>query len=298
MPELAEQPPETLQRHLSLPGGPRIGLALSAGGARGLAHVQVLAALDELGLKPARIAGTSMGAVVGASYACGLSGKEIRQHAIDVFRDRREVFARLWRARNGRFGDLLPPSFTSRAQISPERLLHAFLPEAVDGRLEDTKVPLSIVAADFYGWHEVALTAGPIRSAVAASISLPLVLKPVVINKRVMIDGGTCDPLPVELAAHGCDLVIAVDVINGPHGSGVRLPTPYETAFGASQLMMQSIVKAKMAQRPPDILIRPEIAPFRVLDFLKAKEILDATEETKEALKRQLSELLEKAETR
>lgn len=295
MPELAEQPPETIRRHSRLPDGPRIGLALSAGGARGLAHIQVLAAFDELGIRPACIAGTSIGAVIGAAYACGMSAAEIREHATAVFKDRREVLARLWRARNGRFGDLLPPSLTNRAQINPERLLHAFLPEAVDGKIEDLSLPLSIVASDFYGWHEVAMTAGPVRRAVAASIAIPLVLKPVVINKRVMVDGGACDPLPVELAAQQSDVVVAVDVINGPHGRGSHLPTPYETAFGASQLMMQSIVKAKMAIRAPDILIRPDIAPFRVLDFLKAREILTATEATKDALKREIERVLARA---
>ncbi len=296
MPELVEQPPETIERHLRGAGHPRIGLALSAGGARGLAHVQVLAAFDELGIVPSRIAGTSMGAVIGAAYAAGLSAAEIRQHIEESFKDGREVFARLWRARSGKFGDLLPPNVTNRAQVNAERLLHAFLPEKVHGNIEALKLPLAIVASDFYGWHEVAITSGPVRRAVAASMAVPLLVKPVVIGKRVMVDGGATDPLPVELAAQGSDLVVAVDVINGPHGTAARLPSPYETAFGASQLMMQAIVKAKMAQRPPDILIRPEIAPFRVLDFLKAKEILEATEATKDTLKRKLEEILEKAE--
>lgn len=296
MPELAEQPPQTLKRHASLPGGPRIGIALSAGGARGLAHVQVLSAFDELGIRPSRIAGTSMGAVIGAAYAAGMPAADIKAHIVEVFKDRREVFARLWRARSGKFGDLLPPNFSNRAQINPERLLHGFLPDAVTGNIEDLPLPLAIVASDFYGWHEVALTAGSVRRAIAASMAIPLLLKPVVINKRVMVDGGACDPLPVELAAQGGDVVVAVDVINGPHGTASRLPSPYETAFGASQLMMQAIVKAKMASRPPDILIRPEIAPFRVLDFLKAREILEATEPTKDALKRRLEEVLEGAE--
>ncbi|ESR24962.1 patatin-like phospholipase family protein [Lutibaculum baratangense] len=296
MPELVEQPPETLERHLTSTSEPRIGLALSAGGARGLAHVQALAAFDELGLKPHRIAGTSMGAVVGAAYAAGLSAREIRQHMVEVFKDRREVFARLWRARSGRFGDLMTPNLTNRAQANPERLLHAFLPHAVDGRIEDTKIPLAIVASDFYGWHEVALTAGPLRRAIAASIAIPMVLKPVIVDKRVMVDGGACNPLPVEIAAQGADFVVAVDVINGPHGPGGKIPTAYETAFGASQLMMQSIVKAKMASRPPDILIRPEIAPYRVLDFLKAREILESTEATKERLKREIDRLMVKSQ--
>src|SRR5579871_2636661 len=88
------------------PHSPAIGLALGGGGARGLAHIVLLEAFDELGIRPSIIAGTSMGAIVGAAYAAGLTGREIRAHSILKLRKRSETMARLLRARVGRFAEM------------------------------------------------------------------------------------------------------------------------------------------------------------------------------------------------
>src|SRR6202140_4602087 len=103
-------------------------LALGGGGARGLAHIAVLEALDEMGVKPVAIAGTSIGALIGAAYAAGMSGKEIRRHVIALAHNRREVFRRLIAARAGTFTRLFAIGFGGATQVDAEKFLGQFLP--------------------------------------------------------------------------------------------------------------------------------------------------------------------------
>jgi NTE family protein len=115
---------------------PELALVLGAGGARGLSHIPVLEALDELGIKPALIVGCSMGAIVGAAYAAGLSGKRLREHVALTFRDRARVIARLLDARVGKFTDLMR-GLGNPVLIDGERMLDLFWPEAVPDRFEE-----------------------------------------------------------------------------------------------------------------------------------------------------------------
>lgn len=268
---------------------PRIGLALGGGGARGFAHIAVLEAFDELGLAPCAIAGTSIGAIVGAAYCAGMSGADIRAHVLETFRHRGEVLSRLWRARSSaQASGIFAPTLANPAQLNADRLLAAFLPEAVPQDFSHLKTSFTAVAADFYGWKAVGLSRGNLRRAVAASMAIPMMFRPVLIDGRVMVDGGVVDPLPFDFLEGRCDMVVAVDVINGPRGEPGRLPSPYESVLGSMQLLMQAVVAEKIAQRPPDILVQPDISIFRVMDFLKARAILRACEPAKLELKKKL----------
>ena len=106
-------------------------LALGGGGARGLAHIAVIEALDEMGVKPVAIAGTSIGALVGAAYAAGMRGKDIRHHVIGFAHDRRETMRRLIPARAGTLADLFAGAFGHATQIDAEKFCEQFLPEAI-----------------------------------------------------------------------------------------------------------------------------------------------------------------------
>ncbi len=249
-------------------GSSSVGVALGGGGARGLSHIVVLEALDELGVKPAVVAGTSIGAIVGAAYAAGMTGAELRRHALDTFRHRGEVFSRLWRARStARFADILAPTLANPAQLNAERLLAAFLPDAVPDDFERLAIPFVAVASDYYGWKAVGLSTGSVHRAVAASMAIPMMFRPVVVDGRIMVDGGVTDPLPIGFVADRADIVVAVDVVNGPKGDDPdRVPSPYEAIFGATQLLMQAVVAARVAQRPPE---RPD--PARHLDLPGAR---------------------------
>ena len=266
----------------------RIGLALGGGGARGIAHILVCEAFDELGLKPSVIAGTSIGAIVGAGYAAGLTGREMRERVVAFYAQRREVYARLWRVRPLAVKDLLRGRINA-AQFDPERILQAFVPgwERLPERFEDLPIPLKIVACDFYGWMETVIEEGPLRPAVAASIAIPSIFRPVAINGRMQIDGGTVNPLPFDLVGD-CDLVVASDVAGGPTGDPGRCPRLLETIVGAAQISMQAVTSEKLKWRQPDILVRPDINGVFVLDFLKSEAILKNNESLKDDVKRRL----------
>lgn len=273
-------------------GGPRIGLALGGGGARGLAHIPALEAFDELGIRPHRIVGTSIGAIIGAAYCSGIPARELRQFVISAFRHRGEVLARLWKLRREKFADLLTPSLGNPVQLNAEKVLDAFLPDGVARDFADLEIPLTAVATDFYSATPVGLSSGDLRQAVAASMAIPMMFRPVLINGKVMIDGGVTDPLPFSFVGRGIDVVIAVDVVNKPQGESDRIPSPYEAIFGATQILMQGVLAERLTHHGPDVLIRPNINVFRILDFLKARAIIRAAEPAKDEMKRALEKAL------
>jgi len=269
----------------------RVGVALGGGGARGLAHVHVLEALDDLGVKPVAITGTSIGAILGSAYAAGMSGAEVREAVLDAFRRPSEIWAKLWQLRPKSFADLFGTGLT---QFDPERVLDLFLPEGLPERFEDLAIPFTAVATDFYGCREVEIASGPLRRAVAASIALPIVFRPVEIDGVPMIDGGVVNPLPFDRLPDDVDLVIAVDVVGAPErAAGRSHPNARESIFGASQILMQTVITEKLKARRPDILVRPPVDAFGVLDFLKAAAVIRSTAAVREDVRRQLGAALE-----
>jgi NTE family protein len=272
---------------------PEIALALGAGGARGLSHIAVLEAFDELGLKPARISGCSIGAIVGAAYAAGLSGRQLREHVLSTFRDRARVIARVLDCRVGKLADLVR-GLGNPVLIDGERLLDLFWPEAVPDRFEELAIPFTAVATDYYRQTEVALGEGPLTPAVAASLAIPGLVRPVALGGRVLIDGGAIDALPYrDLLAPG-RIVVAVDVSAPMAEPGeARIPGAIEAIVGASQILTRTLVQRLIEQEPPDILIRAGTDRTGGLDFFKAKAILAAAEPIKDEVKRALERALE-----
>jgi NTE family protein len=199
------------------------GLALGGGGARGLAHIVVLEAFDELGVRPSLIAGTSIGAVVGAAYAAGMSGRAIREHATRSLRDRSGVMAALIASRVGRLADIVS-GFGNPFLIDGERLLDRLWPEAVPERFEDLLLPLEVAATDYHARAEAAFTTGPLGPAVAASIAIPGVIRPVRLGERLLVDGGAVNPLPFDRLIGRADVIVAVDVTGGLPPMGGRSP--------------------------------------------------------------------------
>ncbi len=274
-------------------GAPEIALVLGAGGARGLSHIAVLEAFDELGLKPARISGCSIGAIIGAAFAAGLSGRELREHVLATFRDRARVIARLLDCRVGKLADLVR-GLGNPVLIDGERLLDLFWPEAVPDRFEELATPFTAVAADYHRHAVVTLHDGPLTPAVAASLAIPGLVRPVALGGRVLIDGGAIDPLPYrELLAPG-RITVAVDV-SAPmtEPSEARIPGAMEALVGASQILTRTLVQRLIEQQPPDILIGAGADGIGGLDFFKAKAILAAAEPIKDEVKRALEQALE-----
>lgn len=277
------------------PAGPELILVLGSGGARGLSHIPVLEALDELGLKPALIAGSSMGAIVGAAYAAGLSGRDLRAHVEASFRDRARVIARLLEARIGKIADLWRGGLGNPVLIDGERLLDLFWPQAVPDRFEELGIPFLSVATDYHLHDEVVLGSGPLTPAVAASLAIPGLIKPVTIGGRVLIDGGAINPLPYDRLLGPGRLVLAVDTSAPATVSDSRVPEPLEAMVGVSQILTRALVQRMIERQPPDILIRAGGEGFGGLDFFRWQAILEAAEPAKEEVKRRLSEALERA---
>src|SRR5690606_27351420 len=197
-------------------GDPRIGIALGGGSARGLAHIAFIEAMDELGLTPTTIAGTSIGALLGAGWASGLSGRDIRQIAYDMLGSMNGLLGQIVALQRPSLRRLFSEGIS--LQLDPLRVVEAVLPPATPQRFEDLSIPFASVAADFRGWHQMVFTAGPLRPAVAGSRAIPSVFKPVAHNDTLLIDGGVVNPLPLDVAAPNSDILIGIGVNGEPGG--------------------------------------------------------------------------------
>ncbi len=270
---------------------PTFGIAFGGGGARGLAHIHVIEALDEMGISPVAISGSSIGAIMGAGMAAGMSGKEIHEHARSILSRRTEIASRMWKARPGSFAEAMKGGLHV-SQFNVERILKAFLPRAVPENFADLKIPLKVTATDFFGHKLAVFSDGDLHSALAASAAIPAVFRPVVRDGRVLIDGGIYNPVPFDLIEHDADIIIAVDVVGGPTEAESKRPSSVDLMFGATQLMMQSIITNKLSQCRPDILIRPPVSRFRVLDFMKIESVMSETASVKSEVKRAIEAAL------
>jgi len=264
---------------------PTFGVAFGGGGARGLAHIHIIETLDELGIKPVAIAGSSIGAIMGAGMASGMTGAEIHDYARSILGSRAEVAARVWRSRPGTIAEAMQGGIRV-SQFNIERILKAFLPEAIPQTFEALEIPLKVTATDYFGHCLAVFAEGDLHSALAASAAIPAVFRPVTREGRVLIDGGIYNPVPFDLIEKDADIIIAIDVVGAPSEAERRHPTTVDLMYGASQLMMQSIIANKLQQSGPDILIRPKVSKYRVLDFLKIEALMAETVEIKDELKR------------
>jgi len=267
-----------------------VALALGAGGARGLAHIAVFEALDEMGVRPAAIAGSSIGALAGALYAAGMSGKAIRRHVIDLAHDPAEVWRRLMVARAGTLGALFGGDF-SAMRLDAEKLIEQFLPETVPHDFAALGIPLTVIASDLHGRSEVAFTTGPLRQALAASIALPTLMRPVV-GERVLIDGGATNPLPFDRLRGQADIIVAVDISGPPDKDRRSIPSPIEAIYATVVVMTNSIIGEKLKREAPDLLVQPNVGSFRTLDFFQASAILRAAEPIKAEVTARLAALI------
>ncbi len=265
----------------------RIGLALGGGGAKGLAHIVALEAFDQAGIRPVAITGTSIGAIIGGAYAAGYSARAIREHALKIFRDRADVMAKIFRARTGSFSDIFSGAFGNVVQVDGETILREFWLPSMPERFSDLRMPFVAVSTDFYGREEAPISKGLIRPAVAASLAIPGLVKPVSINNRLHIDGAAANPLPFDRMPVPCDLIIAIDVVGGPESDDAMVqPSVLDATLGASQIMQMAITEAKLANASAKVhLVQPKVAGFSALDFFAVKMILVAAEPMRAEIK-------------
>ncbi len=270
-----------------------LALALGAGGARGLAHIVVLETLDELGVKPVALAGSSIGALIGAAYAAGLRGREIRRTVIALAHDRGEVLRRLVAARASNLSDLFGSGIGNVTLVDAEKLCELFLPTEIPDDFSQLQIPLTVIASDLHGRREVAMSTGSLRSAIAASIALPALTRPVVREGRVYVDGGATNPLPFDHLRGKADIVMACDISGAPTVDRTELPSTLESLFATILVMSHTITAAKLREGAPDIVLTPNVGIFRALDFFQASAILRASEPLRHEIKARLAAALD-----
>jgi len=275
------------------PARERVGIALGGGGARGLAHVLMLEALEELGIKPYRIAGTSIGAVIGALYAAGLSSRDIRKAIGRLVVSEKETWLQaLLKQDVSKWIEFIDPDLGRGGLIDTENFIRFLHNTIKHTRFEELKIPLKIVAADFWQREPVVFDSGPLLPAIKASMALPGLFTPVVHNGRALVDGGLVNPVPYDLLIPDCRITIAIDVRGTRVPNGKLRPTYFETTFNSIQIMQEAIVNEKLKHQPPDIYIKPELKDIRVLEFYKSDEIYRQAAPAKKELKRKLEKLL------
>ena len=254
------------------PPAPRIGLALGGGSARGWAHIGVIRELEALGVEVQLVAGTSIGALVGAIHAGGALG-EFEDWVTTL--TRRTVFSLLDFQLGG-------------GVLKGARLMDFFRSRFEDRDIEALALPFAATATNLRTGAEVWLRSGSMLDAVRASIALPGLFTPVLHQGRLLVDGGLVNPVPVSLArAMEADLVIAVDLASdlldrsahqhaAAHGHALRQPSMLDVITASIDIMQVRVSRSRMAGDPPEVLVRPRVAQIGILEFHRAAEAIDA----------------------
>lgn len=231
------------------------GLALSGGAARGLAHIGILARLEEAGLRPDYIAASSAGAIVGALYASGVSPHEMQDVALSL-----------------KWTDLFRPWPTFSSLLSSRGLARVLLKHCRVTRIEELPIPLAVVATDFETGDSVAFTSGDLIPAVQASASIPIVLPPVRIDDRYYMDGGVAQEMPVHaVRALGADIVVACDV----HHNAAKLKRPTHFLALAIHLGRMIATLNTVAVKPDaDLVIEVDAHDIGLTELHKAGELI------------------------
>ncbi len=292
----------------------KIALVLGSGAARGWAHIGVINALSEAGVRPDCVVGTSIGALVGAAYASG------KIHSIEELA--RELD---WRKVVSLFDVVFPRS----GLIDGRKIADSIREQVEPGNIEDLSLPFRAVSTDLVTSREVVIQDGDVVEAVRASISVSGMFTPVKRGAMVLVDGGLVNPVPVSVARHmGADYVIAVDLthdlqghggakgaalanssgtppgkepMSSPTGKGAPLagigeriksvdalglaqvrqwlakesmPNIFEVLMASMNVMEKQIAELQLRAEPPDLLIRPKLGHLRFMDFHRADETI------------------------
>lgn len=269
--------------------GDKIGLALGGGGARGLAHVPMLEVLDELRVRPDYIAGTSIGAVMGVLYASGMTGRQI--HAlIDrlTVSDGESLLGSLFEGEAGHWWNWIDLRLGRGGLLDTDKFIDFIEKQIGISRFEQLKIPLRVVAADFWKREQVVFERGALAPAIEASIAIPGLFNPVEYRGRVLVDGGLVNPVPFDLLQDQCGFVIAIDVLGERTPTREGTPGYFENLFNTIQISQAAILREKMRRQPPDIYIRPGLQDIRVLEFNRADEIYAQAASARDQLRREL----------
>ncbi|OGU81357.1 MAG: hypothetical protein A2W11_00225 [Ignavibacteria bacterium RBG_16_35_7] len=271
----------------------KIGIAFGSGGARGIAHLLMIEALEELGLKPSAISGSSIGAVVGAFYAAGFTSKEMRKILDQLLNPKsNSVFDFLLKSDFIKLFSMFDPQFIKSGFIKGDKFKQFMKSHLKTSTFEELEVPLKISTTDYWKKEEVVFEKGNLPLAIRASYSIPGLFTPIKIKNKILVDGGAVNPLPFDLIKRQCDITIAIDITSFHTMNAQEMPSTFDSVFTTYQIMQNSIIQEKLKFVKPDIYIKPKISDVRVFDFAKADSIFEQAKPAKKELKRQLEKLL------
>jgi NTE family protein len=235
----------------------KIGLALGGGAARGYAHIGVLKILERECIPVDLIAGTSMGSLVGAYYACGFSSSEIEQMAIAI---KRRHIASI--------------GFSKKGLLSTKKITKMLSRDIGNRTFQDLAIPLFVVTTDIFTGEEVVISTGSVKEAVLASISVAGVFPPRELNGRLLIDGGYVNQVPVSVVrSMGADFVIAVGV-----GFWARKRNKYNNAVQVAVRAIDIMAKKLMVEeeKDADVIIKPDVESESIAAYHKAAFFIEA----------------------
>ena len=239
----------------------RIGLALGGGGARGVAHIAYLKALEEMGLKPSVISGTSSGAIAGALYAGGMTPDKMMdalQNVISLRRGKAGGGAGLERRAGG------------MAVNAAQRSLMRLLPKA---RFEELDIPLKVVATNFHTLKERVFDSGELLPAVMASVALPSAFIPQLVDGEYYVDGGATNIVPFDIIRDECDILIAIDVsLVRP---AVLKPTLKNASHATWAATQEAYINTKLRLCNVEVFERPTFDNISTMEFFKYKRVYD-----------------------
>ena len=237
---------------------PKLGLALGGGAARGFAHIGVIQVLEENGIKPDLVVGTSAGSLVAAFYASGKTGAQL-QWLADTMDE-------------SQLTDWTIP-FMSRGMLRGEALGRYVNSQLNGAKIEDLKMPLGIVATDLQTGDSILFRRGDIATAVRASSAVPSVFEPVRIGNKDYVDGGLVSPVPVRSARQmGADIVIAVDISSRPEDA--KTSDMLKVLLQTFSIMGKSISQLEMAQA--EVVVRPALPDVGSAEFTARQKSIEA----------------------
>lgn len=245
-----------------------VGIALGGGAAKGLAHIGVLKALEEARVPIDFIAGTSMGAVVGGWYAMDGNIASMEEFVSALERKERESLAKM-SIKKG------------RPRVKDESIMKIIDKHFGERRFESCKIPFRAVATDVKNGDEIIISEGKIANAIKASAAIPIIFDSVEIGGKYLVDGGMVNPIPADVVREmGADIVLAVDVstkwfdVSSLSGSSLSLRNIQSIFYALIAVFGYQISKEKL--KKADVVIKPPVLGYKMLDFRRAEDIIAA----------------------
>jgi NTE family protein len=259
----------------SISRDPVFGLALGGGGARGFAHIGVLKILEAEGIRPQLLSGTSMGGVIAAMYAAGISAREIEEEADQM--GKVENLKKMIK--------LLDSNLAKLKNVVRNAAVQEYVAKILRGKKDfsELEIPLALAAVDVINARDVALQDGNLIEAVSASMALPGIIEPLHKGNTLLVDGGSLNNVPADLVdSMGAEVVVAVDVspdvTNMEFWSEQHIPGIAIANWRTNAIMVSNFTAAKLRKAHTDIVIRPRINPqiTTLSGFRYAEELVDA----------------------